>query len=45
VTNFTARLGPGFAGVEVYDLEGHPHRLGELWKDHPCVLVFVRQFG
>jgi hypothetical protein len=31
--------------VEVYDPYGHPVRLGDLWREHPVVLVFVRHFG
>lgn len=27
------------------DPEGTPVRLGELWRERPVVLVFVRHFG
>jgi peroxiredoxin len=27
------------------DQDGTPHRLGELWRDRPAVLVFLRHFG
>ncbi len=29
----------------VLDLEGRDLRLGDLWRDGPVVLVFVRHFG
>ncbi len=29
----------------VKDLEGQDVRLGDLWRDGPVVLVFVRHFG
>jgi len=44
--------GGGRASVEadarsatVVDLEGGEHRLEELWRDRPVVLVFLRHFG
>src|SRR5207248_1793484 len=27
------------------DRAGEPHRLGDLWRDRPIVLVFLRHFG
>jgi hypothetical protein len=27
------------------DSNGEPHRLGDLWRDRPIVLVFLRHFG
>nr|MDQ3068140.1 AhpC/TSA family protein [Acidobacteriota bacterium] len=33
------------AGVTVFNLEGTPVRLGELWGDRGAVLMFVRHFG
>jgi hypothetical protein len=27
------------------DAAGAPHRLGDLWRDRPIVLVFLRHFG
>jgi hypothetical protein len=33
------------AEVSVTDPAGRPHRLGDSWRDHPAVLVFVRHFG
>jgi len=32
-------------GLTVFDPDGRPLRLGELWVDHSAVLVFVRHFG
>jgi hypothetical protein len=31
--------------VALSDPDGTTHRLGELWRDHPVVLVFLRHFG
>lgn len=31
--------------VVLNDSEGHPVRLGDLWKERPAVLVFLRHFG
>jgi len=33
------------ADVVVQDSEGRDVRLGELWRDGPAVLVFVRHYG
>ena len=33
------------AAALVKDLDGGEHALGELWKDAPVVLVFLRHFG
>jgi len=33
------------ADVVVKDSEGRDVRLGELWRDGPAVLVFVRHYG
>jgi peroxiredoxin len=33
------------ASITVFDPDGGAHRLGELWAEHPAVLVFVRHFG
>ena len=35
----------GFTDIEVLDNQGQPHKLGELWRDHPAVIHFVRHFG
>jgi hypothetical protein len=29
----------------VKDLDGRPVRVGDLWKDRPAMLLFVRHFG
>jgi hypothetical protein len=31
--------------ISVQDVDGQPVRLGELWKNGPAVLVFLRHFG
>ncbi|HWN82004.1 MAG TPA: hypothetical protein VNM87_07910 [Candidatus Udaeobacter sp.] len=33
------------ADRKVLDPLGDPHRLGEVWRDRPVVLVFIRHFG
>jgi hypothetical protein len=33
------------AEVTVQDVEGREHRIGELWREKPAVLVFVRHYG
>jgi hypothetical protein len=35
----------GLAAVAVKDVEGNDVRLGDLWRDGPAVLVFVRHYG
>ena len=39
------RVSVEFGNVEVLDVEGWPHRLGEAWAERACALVFVRHFG
>jgi hypothetical protein len=41
----TAAVAPEAAAAVVRDLEGGRHRLDELWRDGPVVLVFLRHFG
>ena len=31
--------------IEVLDPEGRPQRLGDLWRNQPVVLAFIRHFG
>jgi hypothetical protein len=31
--------------TSLLDSGGQPHRLGDLWRDRPIVLVFLRHFG
>jgi len=38
-------LASRLADLAVRDPEGHDHRLGDLWRDQPRVLAFVRHFG
>ena len=33
------------AQVSVKDVEGRDVRLGDLWRDKPAVLVFLRHYG
>jgi hypothetical protein len=33
------------SGTSLLDANGEPHRLGDLWRDRPIVLVFLRHFG
>jgi hypothetical protein len=33
------------AEVEVLDTAGRPHELGELWRERPVALFFIRHFG
>jgi len=33
------------SGVSLVDAAGTSHRLGDLWRDQPIVLVFLRHFG
>jgi hypothetical protein len=33
------------ADIKLPDDEGRPVRLGDLWRDRPAVLVFLRHYG
>lgn len=33
------------AEIALEDADGRTRRLGELWRDRPVVLVFIRHFG
>lgn len=33
------------SNIELSDWQGVPVRLGDLWKERPVVLVFIRHFG
>jgi hypothetical protein len=33
------------AATSLIDDTGAPHRFGDLWRDRPIVLVFLRHFG
>jgi len=39
--NIPHRLAP----IELEDDRGGRQRLGDLWRDQPVVLVFIRHFG
>jgi hypothetical protein len=36
---------PRLADCIVKDVEGRDVRLGDMWRDRPAVLVFVRHYG
>jgi len=36
---------PALGALELADATGARHRLGDLWRDRPVVLVFLRHFG
>lgn len=33
------------ANLSLPDVEGRPHRLGDLWEKRQVVVVFLRHFG
>jgi hypothetical protein len=33
------------SNVKLADADGTMHRLGDLWRDQPTVVVFLRHFG
>jgi hypothetical protein len=33
------------SATALVDATGESHRLGDLWRDRPIVLVFLRHFG
>jgi prostamide/prostaglandin F2alpha synthase len=33
------------ADLELTDLDGRKVRLGEVWSEHPAVVVFLRHYG
>ncbi len=39
------QVSDALANAEVLDLDGKPHRVGDFWKSHPALLLFVRHFG
>jgi hypothetical protein len=41
----THEVPPALAGCEVTDEGGKTIRLGDLWRDRPVVLVWLRHFG
>jgi hypothetical protein len=36
---------PALSETSLVDSTGESHRLGDLWRDQPIVLVFLRHFG
>jgi hypothetical protein len=34
-----------FSAIEAVDTEGGTHRLGDLWRERPVALVFLRHYG
>jgi len=41
VTTLAARLAP----IVLPDTDGHPVRLGGLWRNAPAVVAFLRHYG
>lgn len=39
------RVSDALTRAEVLDTDGKPHLLGELWRERPVVLLWVRHFG
>jgi hypothetical protein len=39
------KLARRLAPIALADPEGRMTRLGDLWRDQPIVLVFIRHFG
>jgi hypothetical protein len=39
------RVPDELANAVVKDLDGRPVRIGDLWKQRPALLLFVRHFG
>lgn len=39
------KVDPELAEIEVADVDGKKVRLGDLWKEHPALLVWLRHFG
>jgi hypothetical protein len=33
------------AGLVLVDDDGRPVRVGDVWKDHPVILTFLRHYG
>ena len=40
-----ASLAAALAPITLPDSDGRPVRLGDLWRDAPAVLVFLRHYG
>jgi hypothetical protein len=36
---------PPLAEIVLPDHEGTPHRLGDLWRERPVALVWLRHYG
>lgn len=39
------RRADALADIELPDHDGHAVRLGDLWRDQPAVLVWLRHYG
>jgi hypothetical protein len=39
------RVHPDLANIVLPDADGATHRLGDLWKDRPALILWVRHFG
>jgi len=36
---------PALAALTLHDDDGHPVRVGDLWRERPVVLAFLRHWG
>lgn len=41
----THPISPELAAIEVFDLDGKPHRIDSFWQTRPVMLLFVRHFA
>ena len=41
----TTRVSDELASVELRDTDDRPRPLGELWRDRPALVLWVRHFG
>jgi len=39
------RASPALAAAEVVDTDGRARPLGELWRERPALVLWVRHFG
>jgi hypothetical protein len=39
------RVSDALGAIEVLDIEGKPHRMSDLWRDRPVLIMWVRHFG
>ncbi|HEX8952007.1 MAG TPA: hypothetical protein VF945_09190 [Polyangia bacterium] len=41
----SARVSDDLAAVELRDTDDRPRAVGELWRERPALLLWVRHFG